>query len=68
MIKSKQSKRALLAAISRLIGVALGAGAGSMLYKMLGSSAIAMPVAILMAISSFFILWFVEYEREMNDD
>lgn len=68
MIKSKQSKRALLSAVSRVISVILSAGAGTLLVKALGGKTLAVPVAVSMAIISFLLMWFVEYEREINND
>ena len=57
--------KSFLAAMARTVGVALGAGAGSMIYKLMGSgSVLAWPMAILMFIGSFFLIWILEYERE----
>ena len=57
--------KSFLAAMARTVGVALGAGAGSMIYKLMGTTALlAWPLAIFMFISSFLFIWFIEYERE----
>jgi predicted MFS family arabinose efflux permease len=61
----KSFKRSFLAAMARTIGVALGAGAGSFIYKLLGpQAALAWPLAVFMFIGSFVLIWFLEYERE----
>ena len=57
--------KSFLAAMARTVGVALGAGAGALMYKLLGSSAVlAWPIAIGMFIGSFVLVWILEYERE----
>jgi hypothetical protein len=65
-INRKAAKLALLSAIARLFGVALGAGAGSLIYNLVGGKLVGWPIAMTMAILSFFLLLFVEYERELN--
>lgn len=61
----KSFKRSFLAAMARTIGVALGAGAGSFIYKLMGpQSALAWPLAVFMFIGSFALIWYLEYERE----
>jgi predicted MFS family arabinose efflux permease len=57
--------KSFLAAMARSVGVALGAGAGSLIYKLMGPTAIAAwPLAISMFIGSFLLIWLLEYERE----
>lgn len=58
--------RAVLSSISRLLGVALGAGAGSLLYRIVGGSTAGVSVAICLAIASFVLILIVEYEREAH--
>lgn len=54
-----------MAAMARTIGVALGAGAGSFIYKLIGpQAALAWPLAVIMFIGSFVLIWFLEYERD----
>lgn len=61
----KHVKRSFLAAMARTVSVALGAGAGSFIYRLMGpTSALAWPLAIGMLIGSFLLIWFLEYERE----
>jgi len=63
-INKKSFKRSFISAIARLIGVGLGAGMGSLLKPLVGDGLTGWSVAITMAIVSFLLLWFVEYERE----
>lgn len=57
--------RSFLAAMARTVGVALGAGAGSLMFKLLGPTAsAAWPLAVGMFVGSFFLIWILEYERE----
>lgn len=63
-INKEWQTRAFYASVARLVSVALGAGAGSLIYNLLGTRAPAWPFAIGMSICSFFLLWYVEYERE----
>ena len=65
-VNRKAVRRAFWAAISRLIGVVLGAGAGSLLYQMLGGGFKGWGIALTMAIVSFFLMLFAEYERELD--
>jgi uncharacterized membrane protein YgaE (UPF0421/DUF939 family) len=65
-INKRAFKRSFFGSISRLIGVALGAGAGSLLYEIVGKSLQSYIVASLLAVISFVLMWFSEYNRE-ND-
>lgn len=67
-IDRKAFRRAGWAAFARLIGVGLGAGAGSLLYQLVGNatSAWGWGLATSMAIISFVLMWFAEYERELD--
>lgn len=58
------ARRAFLAAVARLFSVVLGAGAGSLLYHSIGGKSPAWPIATAMAVVSFGLLWYIEYERE----
>lgn len=58
-------KRALLASLSRLIGVGLGAGAGSLIYNLVGGGFSGWGIASVMAVGSFVLIAVVEYEREL---
>ena len=63
----KALRRSFWAALGRLIGVIMGAGAGSLLYQTIGSSSgIAIGVALGLATGGFFMIWFAEYEREIE--
>lgn len=69
----KPNKRALRksvwAAISKLVSVMLAAGAGSLIYHLIGTSSTALSIdlAIIFSVAAFFLIWFAEYEKE-NDD
>lgn len=64
--KRRALKRSFYASISKLIGVGLGAGAGSLLYQMIGGGFKGWPVALGMAAISFALTWFAEFEREIE--
>lgn len=59
-------KRAMWSSFSRLVGVGLGAGAGSLIYKLIGGGFHGWGVAVLLAIASFGLMLFAEYERELE--
>lgn len=63
-INKRALRRSMWGSLSRVISVALGAGAGSMIHRAVGESLSGYSVASLMAISSFALMWFSEYERE----
>ena len=61
----KALRRSFWGALGRLIGVMMGAGAGSLLSKSIGSaSSLNVPLAIVLTVVGFFFIWFAEYERE----
>lgn len=60
-------KRALWSSMSRLIGIVLGAGAGSILYKLTGGGLQGWGLASLLSITSFTLMTLAEYEREKDD-
>lgn len=65
----KALKRSFWASLGRTVGLMLGAGAGSLLYQLIGSaSASSITVAVACSIVAFFLVWFAEYEREISDD
>lgn len=59
-------KRALWSSFSRLIGVGLGAGAGSLIYKLIGGGFHGWGIATVLALGSFVLMTFAEYERELD--
>lgn len=65
-LDKKALKRSLLSAFSKLIGVALGAGAGDMIHRMVGNGFSGWGTALLMASASFSLMLFAEYEREKD--
>jgi hypothetical protein len=64
-MNKKALKRSFWAALGRLIGVIMAAGAGSLLYQTIGSSSdLAIGMACGLSFLAFFLIWFAEYERE----
>ena len=57
-------RKSFYASLARLIGVGLGAGAGSLIHQLVGDSFNGYLVAIMMAIISFCLMIFAEYEKE----
>lgn len=65
-LDKKAFRRAGWAAFARLIGVGLGAGAGSLIYQLIGGGFKGWGLALVFAIASFILMWFAEYEREVD--
>lgn len=68
-LDKKALRRSFWGAFGRLIGVMLGAGAGSLLYQTLGAvgaSGLSIGLAALLAVVGFLLIWFAEYEREIE--
>lgn len=66
-IDRKAAKRSFWGALGRLIGVMMGAGAGSLIARALGSSAgLDLSVALFLTAAGFFFIWLAEYEREIE--
>lgn len=66
-LNRKALRKSLLSSLSRLIGVGLGAGAGNLIHQLIGGGFSGWGVASGMAIASFALMWFAEYEREVED-
>lgn len=63
----KAFRRSFWGALGRLIGVMMGAGAGSLLYQTIGgTSGLSIGIASILAIVGFILIWFAEYEREID--
>lgn len=65
----KAFRRSFWGALGRLIGVMMGAGAGSLLYHLLGSTSttgLSIGLAVALSIIGFLLIWFAEYEREID--
>ena len=54
-------KKSFLSSLSRVIGVSLGAGAGSLLHNLVGNGLNSWLIAGGLAVTSFFLMWFAEY-------
>ena len=66
MKKYRAIKRSFFASLSRLIGTMLGAGAGSLLYQITGGGLTGFSAGVILASISFGLLWFIEFEREVE--
>lgn len=63
----KALRRSFWGALGRLIGVMMGAGAGSLLYQLIGSaSGLSIGLAAGLSALGFVLIWFAEYEREIE--
>lgn len=63
----KALRRSFWTSLGRLIGVMMGAGAGSLLYQTVGSaSGLSIGLATVLAAVGFLMIWFAEYEREIE--
>lgn len=63
----KALRRSFWTSLGRLIGVMMGAGAGSLLYQTVGgTSGLSIGLAAGLAVLGFFMIWFAEYEREIE--
>jgi len=62
---NKILKRSFWGALGKLIGVMMGAGAGSLLYQLIGSTTnLSIGIASLLSILGFALIWLSEYKRE----
>ena len=61
-MNKKAFRISLLASLSRLIGVGLGASAGTLIHKLVGDGFQGWSLAIGMALVSFSLMIFAEYE------
>ena len=69
MIKTdkKALRRSFWGALGRLIGVMMGAGAGSLLYQLIGSTtSLSIGLAVGLSVLGFLLIWLAEYEREVD--
>ena len=64
-LDQKALRKSIWSSISRLIGVSLGAGFGSLIYQLVGGGFNGWKVAALMAAVSLALMIFAEYEREI---
>jgi hypothetical protein len=63
----KALRRSFWGALGRLIGVMMGAGAGSLLYQTIGgASNLSIGLAAGLATIGFLLIWLAEYEREIE--
>lgn len=66
-LNKKALRKSFWGSLARLIGVGLGAGAGSLLKGLVGDGFEGWGLAFFMAVASFALLWVAEYERESGE-
>jgi len=66
-LNKKAVRRSFWSSLARVIGVGLGAGAGSLLHGLVGDGLSSWGVAFGMAVASFMLMWAAEYEREVGE-
>lgn len=66
-INKRAFKRSFWGSLSRLIGVGLGAGAGSLIHQLVGGGFSGWGLALSMATVSFVLMLLAEYEKESGD-
>ena len=59
-------RKSVWSSLSRLIGVSLGAGAGSLLYKLVGAGLQGWGMALGLLSVSIILMVIAEYEREIE--
>ena len=59
-------RKSVWSSLSRLIGVSLGAGAGSLLYKLVGTGLQGWSTALILLTVSAILMVIAEYERELD--
>lgn len=57
-------RKSAWSSLSKVIGVALGSGAGTIIHQALGDNVASYSVAFVMAISSFGLIMIAEYRKE----
>lgn len=63
----KAARRSFWGALGRLIGVMMGAGAGSLIARALGSAGgLDLSIALGLTVIGFLFIWLAEYEREVD--
>jgi len=67
-LNRKALRRSLWASLSRLIGVGLGAGAGSLIHQLVGGGFTGWGLAFAMALASFALMLYAEYEKEISSE
>lgn len=66
-LNKKAFRRSIWSSLSRLIGTGLSAGAGSLLYHLVGDGSLGWGLAFIMAIISFMLMLLAEYNREIDE-
>ncbi len=65
-LDKKALRRSIWSSLSRLIGIGLGAGAGGLIKQLVGDGLQGWAAACGMAIASFVLMLYAEYEREVE--
>ena len=68
----KPNKKALRYAIwssmSRVLSVALGAGAGAFIHQMVGDNGLSFGLAAILGAASYSLMFYAEYKKELDED
>lgn len=67
-LSKKALKYAIWSSLSRVISVALGAGAGVFMHQMVGDNGLSWGLAGLMAVISYLFMFYAEYKKELDED
>lgn len=65
-VDKKAFRKAVWASLARVIGIFLAAGAGSIIKEQLGHGQLAWGFAMVMALVSWALIVYAEYEREKD--
>jgi hypothetical protein len=64
----KAFKYAIWSSLSRVISVALGAGAGVFMHQMVGDNGLSWGVAFALAFTSYGFMFYAEYKKELDEE
>ena len=67
-LNRKALKYAIWSSLSRVISVALGAGAGVFMHQMVGDNGLSWAAAFILAIMSYGLMFYAEYKKELDED
>ena len=63
-INKKAFRKSLWSSLSRVIGITLGVASAGIIQKLMGERLENWHTVLLMAVTSFALMWLAEYERE----
>lgn len=65
-LNKRAFRRAMWSSFARFTSVGVGAGAGSLIYTLIGGGIKGWGIATLMVVASFCLMVFAEYEKELE--